>query len=301
MRLILLLCLLFSTTVQASDFLTLHIIRSPKGLDWSTPKSLARTVVGNALSPKNRMIGHVAVEINCEATKNEEAIHEFTGMSNQDSSVYSKQLLFKGIGFGVIFDTYAGRLENSSELKAEIEKKMNKKKKKNRYAFVKHFISSKTCRRLASYLSEYRSLGYGEYYGLPLDPLKREGAGCSAFGVSFLQVGGLMRKEFHENWSYNLNVPAGLIGGKFHPEDDIDKVSFFKLYFLKKSKNQWAKESEEHKKIFFWDPDTMYRWVMKRVQNMDYPAASISRTGESYGLIFQSSDVATPSGAFWKN
>ncbi|TNF00620.1 MAG: hypothetical protein EP326_06240 [Deltaproteobacteria bacterium] len=298
MRIILLFLLSFSTA-YAENSLTLHIIRSPNGLDWSHPRSLARTVVMNALSPKNRMIGHVAVELKCEAVDGGAEIHELTGTSNAKSSVYSNQILFKKMGFGVIFDTYDGVLESKNELLEEFEKKYNKKRR-NRITFIKHLINSQTCLRLKAYLDEYRKMGYGNFYGLPLRPLQREGAGCSAFGVSFLSNAGLMREEFSENWTYDLRVPSDLIGGEFHP-DGSNKVNLFKLYFLKNSKNRWASADEDHKRIFFWDPDTMYRWTLERVRNMDYPRALIVKRGESHGLVIQAEHIPTPDGPLFEN
>ncbi len=298
MRMILLLLLTLSTA-HAENSLTLHIIKSPNGLDWSTPKELARTVVLNALSPKNRMIGHVAIELKCEGGADKSSVHEVTGTTNAKSSVYSKQILFKKMGFGVIFDTYAGAMEEKANLLDELEKKYNKKRR-NRITFIKHLINPKTCYRLKSYLDEYRSKGYGKFYGLPLRPLMREGAGCSAFGVSFLTNAGLMRDEFLENWSYDLRVPAEFIGGEFHPDGE-NKVNFLKLYFLKNSKNRWATEDEEHRRIFFWDPDTMYKWTLERVRNLDYPRAIIVKRGESHGLVIQAAHLPTPDGPLFEN
>lgn len=301
MRLILLffVILLTLSSAYAENSLTLHIIKSPNGLDWSSPKRLARTVVLNALSPKNRMIGHVAVELKCQGGAEKQSVHEVTGTANADSSVYNKQILFKRMGFGVIFDTYEGVLENKAELLKEFEKKYNKKRR-NRITFIKHLISSKTCFRLKAYLEEYRRMGYGNFYGLPLDPRRRQGAGCSAFGVSFLENAGLMREEFKANWSYDLKVPNELIGGEFHPGGS-HKVSLLKLYFLKKSNNRWANEDEDYRRIFFWDPDTMYDWTMERIRKLDYPRAVIVKRGRTHGLVIQATHLPTPDGPLFEN
>jgi len=299
MILIFFVILLTLSNAYAENSLTLHIIRSPNGLDWSTPKKLARTVVLNALSPKNRMIGHVAIELKCEGSAEKQVVHEVTGTANKDSSIYSKQILFKRMGFGVIFDTYAGVLESKEELLKEFEKKYNKKRR-NRITFIKHLINGETCYRLKTYLEEYRKSGYGNFYGLPLRPLQREGAGCSAFGVSFLTNAGLMREEFKDNWTYDLKVPSDLIGGKYHP-DGSNKVSLFNLYFLQKSKNKWASKGEDYKRIFFWDPDTMYQWTMERIKNMDYPRAAIVKRGETHGLVIQAEHIPTPGGPLFEN
>jgi hypothetical protein len=296
--------LIFSTfflilsSAYAENSLTLHIMKSPNGLDWSSPKRLARTVVLNAISPRNRMIGHVAVELKCEGTAKGESVHEVTGTANADSSIYSKQILFKKMGFGVIFNTYDGVLESKAELLKEFEKKYNKKRR-NRITFIKHIISSNTCLRLKAYLDEYRRMGYGNFYGLPLDPRRREGAGCSAFGVSFLKNAGLMREEFKSNWSYDLKVPNELIGGEFHP-DGSNKVSLMKLYFLKKSNNRWANEGENYQRIFFWDPDTMFDWTMERIKKHDYPRAVIKKRGKTHGLVIDVSHLPTPDGPLFE-
>ena len=47
------------------------------------------------------------------------------------------------------------------------------------------------------YFHEYRDRGYAQNYGLPLRPRYGEGAGCSAFAVSFLDVAGLLASDLH--------------------------------------------------------------------------------------------------------
>ena len=80
-----------------------------------------------------------------------------------------------------------------------------------------------------------------KYYGLYNDPLKAQGAGCSAFGASFLKATGLMQEEFSDNWTYSVNIPTHLIGKPVFEQ----KVWPWDLYFARQS---WAKTTEPHKR-----------------------------------------------------
>ena len=277
---------------EGVDHLTMFIFQSPKGLKWDSPTAIARTTVRNYLSPGNRKIGHVAVEFNCHATDDGPAQYALTGMTDNGMNAF-KSLLSKRDGFYILFDNFPGKLEKAEDLRNEIQKKF----KKGRLASVTYMISSQTCQRLARYLREYKENEYHAWYGLPNRPRYGEGAGCSAFGKSFIEIAGLYTAEHEKNWSYSLRFPEKLVGGPLGGK----KVRLSKILF---KKHRWAKANEPHFFLKFWDPDPMYKWVHRKAQtyfnanqSAEYKVKRINRT---FHLLYDKRTIATPVTPIWK-
>lgn len=236
--------------------LKLYFYHSPVGIDWSAPRDLTRSVVKNKNSGQRRAIGHVTVQIDCGHSG--ESI--WTGMSD-DSVNYRSLVLKEGYGLGILFEKVPGRLENGENLQQEI----NDLAGQGRIHAIDMLISHPTCDRLQTYLREFRQRGLSQWYGLPNRPRHGEGAGCSAFGVSFLEIAGLMRDEWKAAWARELQVPEEWIGGP----DNEREVPFKRLYFLRKSLNHWGQHTGDTRNVTFWDPDLMHDWVKEMLENTD--------------------------------
>ncbi|MBT3583875.1 MAG: NADAR family protein [Halobacteriovoraceae bacterium] len=282
------------------DTLTLYFFHSPSGVNWKSPKELARSILKNTVTFKDRSIGHVAVELKCQLPEGN--VDVLTGMTSSDNT--DRRLLFKEkVGFGVVFADLPGKMENSEDLRKEITKKLKTKKlKKQRMNFLTHQISKTTCRRLKLYLKQFKERELYRHYGLPNRPLYGEGGGCSAFGVSFLEAAGLLTEEEKRAWSYNIRFPLKWIGGKYNPEAPEQRISFWNIYFVKKKDNFWAKQDEPHKNIYFWDPDTIFNWVQHKVANYSpYEKYQLFKRKNVWGLFYDSRKTETPAGPIWRD
>lgn len=272
----------FAETVlmKNSNEMTLYFIPSPYGLNWDTPASITRTTIRNEITLKDRHIGHVAIELNCE-----DGTHLITGMTG-DVSVAKGLLLREGLGLGMLFYSFKGSIETTEKLKPEIEEKTQE----GRISFLQFKIKNSTCKRLIQYAKEFTEKGYQVNYGLPHRPRHGEGSGCSAFGASFIELAGLMEEEFKNAWTRNLRVPEKYIGKPIS-----DKTIPITSLLLPLSNTRWAEENEPHKKIFFWSPDDMHEWVMKKIKNenatKDY---TVSKKNNAYGLIYDRTNIETP-------
>jgi hypothetical protein len=277
---------------QGADHLTVFIFQSPRGLNWDSPTKIAQTTVKNYLTPGDRNIGHVAVEFNCHASDQGPAQYALTGMTDNGMNAF-KSLLIKRDGFYILFDNFPGKLENPEDLKNEI----NKKFKRGRLASVTYMISSQTCQRLARYLREFKENKFDSWYGLPNRPRHGEGAGCSAFGKSFVEVAGLYTAEHEKNWGYSLRFPEKLVGGPLGGK----KVRLSKILFRK---HRWAKSHEPHFFLKFWDPDPMYKWIHRKAQtyfNANQTAEfKVKRIHRTFHLLYDKRDVPTPVDPIWR-
>ncbi len=181
-------------------------------LDWSTPNRLTVTSVqskakGELLRKLKQIkaahpIGHVMVEMNCPNVQ-----IPLTGQTGGGSE-YATLL----DGLGASFRTWPGALDVTENVRPDIETRQ----KTGRIAYMNFRITGKMCRHLAGFLDEYKKHGAEKNYGGQFRPRRWEGAGCSAFGLAFVEVGGLLkRSQYTPEWSRVVNVGIGRVTDVF--------------------------------------------------------------------------------------
>ncbi len=238
---------------QDSSQMSVHIYHSPRGISWKSPQSLARSVVRNTLTFEPHSIGHVSIKLECGTWTNRPAQTRFTGMTQGKGGRSEVQLLLKDkIGLGILFHTFRGRMDRAQDLKNELPWYH----KNGGLAIHVAKIKDESCHRMADYIQAFDTANYDQFYGLHLRPRHREGAGCSAFIASVLEVGGLLSPETDLAWKQTVNVPWRWMGS---PSRNVWLTSLLKSPRAR----SWANETEPHKKITFYDPDQMYRWAKK--------------------------------------
>ncbi len=276
-----LLILSLEAFASAPSELSLYFIPSPFGIDWSTPSSLAMTAAKNKFSFKSHFMGHVWVEIKCENGE------ELTGMVAAKPD-YLYQILIEQRGLGVLYHSFDGRLEDKKDIEIEKQELF----KEGRINFVKFILNKKQCERALGYATEYRKFNVGRHYGLANRPRWGEGAGCSAFGASFVDVLNILDHEMKQSWSQTVNIPLELAG----PPVKEETVSLYKILTHSKS---WAKDNEPHKSLTFWDPDLMFKWVNKKVTQKQ-AGYSIEKIENAQGIVFDKSHFPTPEEPIWQ-
>jgi hypothetical protein len=283
--------LLWPLVSEASlmNTLTLYFYRSPVKLNWSTPGSLTRTTLLSGTKDllrgqENIALGHVTVKLECEDGS---SLH--TAMTQEDPMESVRLLTSGNIGLGILFHRFSGRLENREEIERRLERNRNVR-------FLKLALSGPTCGRLKDYAREFEAQGHSRYYGLPLRPRKGEGAGCSAFGMSFLEVAGALQtsplREASERWSRSLLVPKSLIG-------TMERRVPLPALALKSS--PWPlRESGTTAPIFFWEPNRMYDWVGEQLLlGAESPWKEITE-GRHTGLALDLRSIPTPTEPFFE-
>jgi hypothetical protein len=274
----LLLTLLISAPAYAQE-LTLYFVPSPSGIDWTSPSSLLTSSAKNKLTFKKHFMGHAWVELKCDN------VHEVTGMV-ADSPDYMNQIIVNQIGLGVLFHSFKGKLES----KADIQKELDHYKSEGGMNFVSFKLNRPQCKRAITYLNEYRKFNIARYYGLAQSPRQAEGAGCSAFAVSFPDVLNILEQDMKESWIQTVHIPLELTGA---PLGD-DSVSLLKIL----RRDSWATGMEPHKKLTFWDPDKMYQWVKKKAAERSVYYSAEQR-GKVSGLIYDKSHYPVPEEPIW--
>ena len=237
--------LLLTINISLSQTLTLYVIPSQFDRNWDSPRNLLFSTILNWYAPhkmKKHAIGHVVIEL----SRGEDLI--LTGsVLAKDSSF--RQIAKQGYGFGVLFAFVGGRVEETEDLMAELGPRFESGK----IAFMRYQISDDTYDRLHDYFEEYKARGYDKSYNGYNDPRSGNGAGCSKFGISFLEVAGIMDENYEKNWAADVPVPLKLIGGPITG----NKVGIFKILMA----NRWAHKDELYIETKFYDPNLMYHWI----------------------------------------
>lgn len=246
----------------AENSITLLIIKPPRNISWESPKSITWTAFKSRVKSDFHSIGHVMIQLQCDATQESVAINEVTGVTDIVHSM-DKDLLFEeGIGMGVFFFDYPGMLNSEKYVWREA---YQASEMYQRLATVKALINQESCKRASQYLKEYKELEIYKHFGLSFNPRKKEGAGCTSFAASFFEIAGILTPDIKNAWSLNLNVPENLIGRPFN--DQFIETS--SLLFGSESKH-WARSDEKSRPLLVYDPQFLYSWVeniWKKSQN----------------------------------
>jgi hypothetical protein len=296
MKYFLLFCLIFLSYSAGADTLTLYFIESPFGINWRTPWHMTTSTLKNQMAPSPKgisahTISHTYAEISCDSS----GARLLRGMTS-DGNTEERDLLFKQkYGLGIIFHTFRGRLEKEEDLSRDLSYYFGK----SRMSQLTIKISPEACQRMVDYAHEYETRGFGKMYaGLQADPLKGEGAGCSAFVISFMEVAGLL-KPFTNQWVERINVPLSLVGGPM----TRNKVSIGKI--LKSYGVQWS-DKVPHFPLKAWNPEKMHQWVKKHYRAISAGideiglSPEISRFKNTRILTLDMRDSSVPQGPFWK-
>jgi hypothetical protein len=288
--------LLTPSPVRA-DELVLHLIPAPTRTDWRSPRKLAMSAIRNEIvrhdGLKRHGIGHLYVELKCGSTR------ILSGATSTGNTEERRALFKEGYGLGVVFKNYLGKLDAP----AEIEEDLRSTFSSGRSSFIRFLISPAACQRALDYWIEYQLRGYDRIYaGLNARPLRGESAGCTAFGMSFLEVLGLQAPVMEEQWKTRLVVPRKFVGGPLTGK----RVRIWKLLFAFSA--DWDSDlSQGGFGLDFWDPEKMDGWIRTASEtlasggsgSLPWPTAP-ARIESSPGLEADARGVQVPTRPFFE-
>lgn len=227
-------------------------------MDFTSPQRLAWSALENAmhvnLKSRKHAMGHVFVEISGPDDK------VFTGSTKEKLLRSGRDEVMSGSGLGILFMGIDGRLEFDEE----ITKDLNYHYKRGSIAFIEAKISHENYERLLQYLEEYQARGYDAIYNGFNSPREGLGAGCTAFGLSFFEVAGILPWHWSSQWSVSVEVPHRLIGGPINNK----RIPLEKVFFT----GTWAKEHEDSKTFTITDPYLIYYWILEHWQLLNNDA-----------------------------
>lgn len=276
----------------AENSLTLYLYKSPTLLNWDTPRTLTRTVLSSVLKDElsghnGVALGHISVEVKCA---DDWSFH--SGMTQSNPTESMNVLVKQRKGLSVLTHKFAGRFETPKEIANRF------KANEVNYNFISFAINGAACQRAKEYVRQYEEQNIGKYYGLSLIPLKKEGAGCAAFALSFLELIGVLdpeskqpwlKEQILEKWMKTLIIPARFMGNT-----SLAKLS------LKQS--TWeVMPGEDSTTITFGEPNSIHNWIESVTHNtLESTSRQISGR-EIYGLEADLTDVETPTGPIFQS
>lgn len=266
----------FSFTVKGQT-LTLYSFPPPHPYRWNSPHRLLVSTIRNYLSKSacrpSRMLGHMVVEL-----KKDTAVF-LTGMTSDKATDLKRSIVKDKIGLGVLFEPVSGHLEKKSQLQTELKLRTETYKA----AFISFKISDSVYHYLLAYIDSFKLRGYDKIYNGLNEPRAGTGSGCTAFGISFLELIDALIPEYSSNWAVHIKVPEKLIG-----DNRIQKkIKLSRVFFTFK----WATGKTAFKKLTLYEPYLIYQWVNKIwKKDLNNPTANYQfiKTGNARGLLVDS-------------
>jgi len=247
--------------------ITIYVIPSLSPIDWSTPSSLFKSTEVcylKAITRKNYyIIGHTIARITSPMLPSP----FYISMSGKKLMEKPDLLLIKKIGLGALGATIHGHIESEEHIKRGIETYS----KRNRIAYIKFRISNQAVRRLLEFTSGFQAKtmnGYAAcdfYNGATWPRNENEGSGCSAFGMSLLDVAGVLPAESNQ-WYVNVKIPMNLIGGECNNNKKINIGTILRT-------KHWYQgpglEDVDFVTFQNYDPALIFNWIRNKQSQND--------------------------------
>lgn len=266
--------LLFSFVILKGQTLTLYTIPPPHPYKWRSPNSLLVSTIRNYYSKTHyqpsRILGHMVIELKKDST------FYLTGMVSDEMANLKNSILKEKIGLGVLFKVVKGHLEESIEVQSELKVRTTS----SQAAFIRFSISDSAYYYLLSYIDSFKLKGYDKLYNGLNVPRAGKGCGCTAFGISFLELINALDPEYRNKWAVQVKVPHKLIGDSQNQK----KVSLRRLFFT----FRWAKNKQEYKNLTLYEPYLIYKWINTIWENeLDNPKQKykVITSGKARGLL----------------
>ncbi len=273
--------------------MTLYVIPPKTPMNWHSPQSLFFSYVDNLLARsryilRSHPMGHLVIELK-DSTR-----QTTVGIVAESKSDLAYKVYAKGYGLGILFTGLSGNMEEG-----EINtRELSKRARRGDVAFIKFNLCSDAFDRLWRYLEEYKMRSYHKIYNGENKPREGKGAGCTAFGTSFIDIAGLRSAVETDKWIVRANVPDKLIGG---PVGNNRWVGIHRIMF----KRKWADTTRQpYRKIVYHEPSLIYGWIAGEWATKGPVTAhgyKRAQKGKAMGLEIDCSQYTVPDEPIWQD
>lgn len=243
------------TVLKASaDNVTLYVLPPLRPIDWTSPRTMAWSVLKGEIKARqggSHQVGHGMIELYCEAQGEDKPVNLLTAITTDDGVDEKPLLLKQKVGLGLFFTPEAGRLETPPEIADTLAEHLES----GRVRFIQFQINHANCMRTARYYKEFVERGYDRHYGYPGRPRYGQGAGCTPYAYSYLEVAGVMTKEMRDAWNRRFYFPISLVGAPV----TNNKVSILKL--LADFHPSWIRGDGEYATVDIQDAGWSHAWI----------------------------------------
>lgn len=253
---------------EESHEITFYAIPPAGNIDWANPSSLFKSTINCYLKAGLRkhyyVIGHVITQISSPLLDST----VYLSMSGAIQTEKLEYVLKKKVGLAALGATLKGHMEQQESIRKGLE--LYGKRDKVRY--IKYKVNEEAIKRImyfVKYYTERNEYGWSpcEHYNGALYPrYQHEGSGCSAFGVSLLEIAGLLPDSIKKKWMVEINIPMELIGGTLNGNKRIKHRSVLKT---KAWHDGSGKENIDFVKFSIYEPAYIFNWIKNKQTNND--------------------------------
>jgi hypothetical protein len=172
-----------------------------------------------------------------------------TGMTPDKAGDLKKAIINDKRGLGVLFKMVDGHLEEADRVQTELKLRTES----SNAAVISFKINDSAYHYLVSYIDSFKLKGYDRLYNGLNRPREGGGSGCTAFGISFLELINALLPEYTSRWAVHINIPEKLIGSSA----DKRRVSIGSIFFA----FRWARNKRPYRKLTLYEPYLIYEWI----------------------------------------
>ena len=242
--------------------LTIYVIPSAAPLDWQSPstlyKSFFKGYVAKMLRSEKYLIGHLFIKLTSPLLEKP----LLTGMRSASKREKKNLVMREKVGLAILGIGMKGRLEDPDEL----VKKIGYYSRKKEIASITYLINDESVKRILEFYRIFTSkfndkYSPADFYGGAFWPLyEYEGAGCTAFGMSMLDLAKITGNETNL-WKVDVNIPMKLIGGELNHNLKV------KTQQIKKT-HEWASgtgvDTVDYVSFSIYDPSLIFNWINRQ-------------------------------------
>lgn len=267
---------IFSFPIRAQDsiplnedkhVLTIFVIKSIKPILWESPSALVKSTTkgykAKLLHQRQYLLEHLVVRLESPLVGGS----KYSAMISTSMKEKRELMLKEKIGLGILGVAMGGKLDSESDIKKDLKlfSRLGK------LAYVKYHINEEAAHKIVHFMEGFSRSDEGKppassYYGGAFWPrYEDEGSGCSAYGMSMVDIAGLIGEE-HEDWKVEVNIPMELVGGELNHNQKVSRKEI-------KKHDSWASTNDSslsaHIPFSIYDPSMVFDWVIKTRDNTE--------------------------------
>jgi len=277
------------------DEFVLYLFPAPVKIEYDSPRALMTDFIRGVLgftksSGDKHVIGHAFVRLR---SSSREILTGQTTISNTEEKAVVCKFHY---GLGYFGTAFKGKLNSAVKLEGELQDR----NRTGEMSYIRFLLSPETSARMMRYFESYCDHGYYRWWGEANRPRYGEGSACGSFGVSFLDVGGLLEDEYIRRWTVRFRIPVRFFGGPLFS----NKVGLVSLLARNIFTSSWASEEEPHVPCMLWDPTMIHDWILNTWNRVHQGVPSKYKTDtihQARGLVVDCHDVPTPTDSFFKD
>jgi hypothetical protein len=239
--------------------LTIFVMNSIKPINWESPSTLVESTIkgykAKLLHPRQYLLGHMIARLQSPLVGGT----KYSAMVSTSMREKRVLMLKEQVGLGILGLAMGGKLDTEKDMLRDLKFTS----RMDNLAYVKYKISEESARKIILFMEGFSSSTNGDlspcnYYGGAFWPrYYNEGAGCSAYGMSMIDVAGFLEKE-HNYWKVVVNIPLELVGGELNHGKKVSTKEILKG-------KSWVSDVLDQDYIHFsiYDPSFIYEWIME--------------------------------------